>query len=293
MQLESTFKVPVPVEVAWDTLLDYPRLARCMPGATVTGVTGDDVLGQVKVKLGPISITYQGKVTFTEKDRAAHRIVAAAAGHEVRGSGTASAQITAVLKDAGGVTEVNVSTELNITGKPAQFGRSVVAEVSERLIGQFAQNLAHELEAGQSVPQPRSESSAAVSSSAPVSSAVSAPVAPAAAPAGDSLDLLKIAGGPVAKRLAPVLATLAAVSIFAIVRRALRSRSLWPPRGMPTSRSGSTSGSACCPRWGSGSSTSWAWRACCCSPRWSASHSAWRRTRPPIYTALPSSRPVS
>jgi hypothetical protein len=126
---------------------------------------------------------------------------------------------------------VNVSTDLNITGKPAQFGRSVVAEVSERLIGQFADNLARELEAGQSVP------------------------------AGDSLDLLKIAGGPVARRLAPVLATLAAVSVFAIVRRVLRSRSLCPPRGMPTSRSGSTSGLACCPRWGSGSSTSWAWRA--------------------------------
>jgi uncharacterized protein len=287
MQLESTFKVPVPVEVAWDTLLDYPRLARCMPGATVTGVTGDDVLGQVKVKLGPISITYQGKVTFTEKDRAAHRIVAAAAGHEVRGSGTASAQITAVLKDAGGVTEVNVSTELNITGKPAQFGRSVVAEVSERLIGQFAANLARELEAGQPAPAPV-PASAAVPSSASVPAPSSVP-----APAGDSLDLFKIAGGPVAKRLAPVLATLAAVSVFAIVRRALRSRSLCPPRGKPTSRSGSTSGSACCPRWAWGSSTSWAWRACCCSPRWSASRSAWHRTRPPIYTALPSSRPVS
>ncbi|HSZ40154.1 MAG TPA: SRPBCC family protein [Trebonia sp.] len=235
MQLESTFKVPVPVEVAWDTLLDYPRLARCMPGATVTGVSDDDVLGQVKVKLGPVSITYQGKVTFTEKDRAAHRIVAVAAGHEVRGSGTASAQITAVLTGAGDVTEVNVSTELNITGKPAQFGRSVVAEVSERLIGQFAENLARELEAGQSVPQPRAASqssvpSASASASASASGSASGsaaqaavpPVSQAPAPAGDSLDLLKIAAGPVAKRLAPVLATLAAVSVIAIVRRALR-----------------------------------------------------------------------
>jgi carbon monoxide dehydrogenase subunit G len=223
MQLESTFKVPVPVEVAWDTLLDYPRLARCMPGATVTGVSDDDVLGQVKVKLGPVSIAYQGKVTFTEKDRAAHRIVAVAAGHEVRGSGTASAQITAVLTGAGGVTEVSVSTELNITGKPAQFGRSVVAEVSERLIGQFAENLARELETGQPVPQPRAADgsgqdsvSQAAASQAPGSQASD----PAAA--GDSLDLLKIAGGPVARRLAPVLATLAAVSVIAIVRRALR-----------------------------------------------------------------------
>src|SRR5262249_24995830 len=148
MQLNSTFKVPVPVDEAWQVLLDYQRLARSMPGATVTQVQGDDVLGQVKVKLGPVSVTYQGKVTFSEKDEARHRILATAAGREVRGSGTASAQVTAVLTDAGNVTEVNVATDLNITGRPAQFGRSVVAEVSERLIGQFAENLARELESG-------------------------------------------------------------------------------------------------------------------------------------------------
>jgi carbon monoxide dehydrogenase subunit G len=220
MQLESTFKVPVPVDVAWDTLLDYPRLARCMPGATVTEVTGDDVLGQVKVKLGPVSITYQGKVTFTEKDAAIHRIVATAAGHEVRGSGTASAQVTAMLSDAGGATEVSVSTDLNITGKPAQFGRSVVAEVSERLIAQFASNLAHELEAGQAAP---------ASQAGPAAQAVPA-AGPRPAAAGDSLNLVSLAGGPVLKRLAPVLAALALLSGIVIVRRALRGRPLWPSR---------------------------------------------------------------
>ncbi|HEY6497205.1 MAG TPA: SRPBCC family protein [Trebonia sp.] len=220
MQLESTFKVPVPVDVAWDTLLDYPRLARCMPGATVTEVTGDDVLGQVKVKLGPVSITYQGKVTFTEKDAAIHRIVATAAGHEVRGSGTASAQVTAMLSDVGGATEVSVSTDLNITGKPAQFGRSVVAEVSERLIAQFASNLAHELEAGQATP---------ASQAGRAAQAVPA-AAPRAAAADDSLNLVSLAGGPVLKRLAPVLALLALLSGIVIVRRALRGRPLWPSR---------------------------------------------------------------
>jgi carbon monoxide dehydrogenase subunit G len=200
MQLNSAFKVPVPVDEAWRILLDYPRLARCMPGATVTEVQGDDVLGQVKVKLGPVSLTYQGKVTFSERDKARHRIVASAAGREVRGSGTASAQITAVLTDVGGATEVSVVTDLNITGKPAQFGRSVVAEVSERLIGQFAENLARELEGGQTA-------------------AAAQPQAPAA---GDSLSLLGLAGGPVLKRLAPVLAVLAVLSGVVIVRRALR-----------------------------------------------------------------------
>ena len=208
MQLESAFKVPVPVDVAWNTLLDYPRLARCMPGATVTEVTGDDVLGQVKVKLGPVSITYQGKVTFTEKDEARHRIVASAAGREVRGSGTASAQVTAVMTDAGGATEVRVLTDLNITGKPAQFGRSVVAEVSERLIGQFAENLARELETSKSGTVTGAEQATPRS----------------AAPAGDSLNLLSLAGGPVARRLAPVVTVLATLAAVALVRRLRRGR---------------------------------------------------------------------
>jgi carbon monoxide dehydrogenase subunit G len=225
MQLSNTFKVPVPADEAWQVLLDYPRLARCMPGATVTDVQDDDVQGQVKVKLGPVSITYQGKVTFAEKDATAHRIGATAAGREVRGSGTASAQITAVLTDAGGATEVSVVTDLTITGKPAQFGRSVVAEVSERLIGQFAENLARELEnpaqpAAQSGPQASAQSQSQAQSQAPEQP--NAPQPPA--PADDSLDLLSIAGGPVLRRLAPVLATLAAVSLFAVVRRLLRGR---------------------------------------------------------------------
>jgi uncharacterized protein len=209
MRLNSTFKVPVPVDEAWRVMLDYPRLARCMPGAAVTEVQGDDVLGRVKVKLGPVSVSYQGKVTFTEKDEALHRVVLSAAGREVRGSGTASAHVTAVMTDAGRATEVNVCTDLNITGRPAQFGRSVVAEVSERLIGQFAENLARELESGQGVPAVQA-----------------APVPPRSdAPADDSLDLLGLVSGPIIKRLAPVAATLAAVSLIAIVRRVLRGRS--------------------------------------------------------------------
>lgn len=217
MQLNSSFKVPAPVDEAWRVMLDYPRLARCMPGATVTEVHGDDVAGQVKVKLGPVSITYQGKVTFAEKDERRHRIVASAAGREVRGSGTASAQVTAVMTDAGGATEVAVSTDLNITGKPAQFGRSVVAEVSERLIGQFAANLARELEGGQAGGDTDALAAAA-------------PRRPAAQEAkDDSLDLLGLISGPVLKRLVPVLATVlttvAVLAGVAVVRRALRGRS--------------------------------------------------------------------
>lgn len=221
MQLSSSFKVPVPVDEAWRVMLDYPRLARCMPGATVTEVQDDDVLGQVKVKLGPVSITYQGKVTFAEKDERHHRIVASAAGREVRGSGTASAQVTAVMTDADGATEVTVSTDLNITGRPAQFGRSVVAEVSERLIGQFAGNLARELEGAHAVED------TAAPAGAPAGAAPRQPAPPRAAK--DTLDLLGLAGGPVLKRLVPALATVlttvAVLAGVAAVRRALRGRS--------------------------------------------------------------------
>ena len=241
MQLNSTFKVPVPVDEAWRVMLDYPRLARCMPGATVTDVQrdeelGDYILGQVKVKLGPVSVTYQGKVTFTEKDESRHRVALSAAGREVRGSGTASARVTAVMTDVGGVTqvggvaqvggvtEVSVSTDLDITGRPAQFGRGVVAEVSERLIGQFAENLARELESSQTV-------AAAPPTTAPPTAAptVTASTAPAASGSADSLDLLGLAGGPVLKRLAPALAVLAAVAGAVaggvLVRRARKGRS--------------------------------------------------------------------
>jgi carbon monoxide dehydrogenase subunit G len=224
MQLDNTFKVPVPVDEAWRVMLDYPRLARCMPGATVDEVHGDDVLGRVKVKLGPVSVTYQGKVTFTEKDAASHRVTLSAAGREVRGSGTASALVTAVMTDAGGATEVSVTTDLNITGRPAQFGRGIVAEVSERLIGQFAENLARELESGPSQSAP-----AAPSQSAPtvqpgqLQPGKLQPPEPAAG--ADSLNLLGLIGGPVLKRLAPVLAVVAALAGVALARRALRGRS--------------------------------------------------------------------
>ena len=219
MQLDNTFKVPVPVDEAWRVMLDYPRLARCMPGATVDEVQGDDVLGRVKVKLGPVSVTYQGKVTFTEKDVASHHVTLSAAGREVRGSGTASALVTAVMTDAGGATEVSVSTDLNITGRPAQFGRGIVAEVSERLIGQFAENLARELESGQPQSAP-----AAQSQSAPTVQP-GQPQRPQPAAAADSLDLFGLAGGPVLKRLAPVLAVVAALAGIALAWRALRGRS--------------------------------------------------------------------
>lgn len=148
MQLTNRFTVPVQVDEAWGILLDATQLAPCMPGAAVESVQGDQVYGRVKVRLGPISITYKGQLTFTEKDEIHHRVVLDAAGREASGNGTASARVTADLTESGNETLVGVTTDLTITGKPAQFGRGVMADVSERIIQQFAANLARQLDSG-------------------------------------------------------------------------------------------------------------------------------------------------
>jgi carbon monoxide dehydrogenase subunit G len=145
VQLENSFTVPVPVDDAWRVLLDIERIAPCMPGAALDSVDGDDFTGRVKVKLGPINLTYAGKASFVEKDEAAHRAVIDAKGKDQRGNGTAAAVITATLNAEGSSTRVNVLTDLNITGRPAQFGRGVMTDVGNKLLGQFADKLAAQL----------------------------------------------------------------------------------------------------------------------------------------------------
>jgi carbon monoxide dehydrogenase subunit G len=142
MELEHSFSVPVPEERAWEVLLDVERVAPCMPGATLDSVNGDEITGRIKVKVGPIQMTYAGTAKFTERDPAAHVITLEASGKETRGAGTASAKVRSTLEGAGDQTHVVVHTSLNVTGKPAQFGRGVLTEVGGRLIDIFADNLA-------------------------------------------------------------------------------------------------------------------------------------------------------
>src|ERR1700733_700963 len=143
IELDNSFTVPVPPEQAWDVLLDVERIAPCMPGASVTSVEGDEIQGQVKVKLSPLSLTHKATAKFTDKDKASHTISIEATGKETRGSGTASATVQANLTqgESPGQTLVSIPTSLNVTGKPAQFGRSLLPEVSGKLIQQFATNL--------------------------------------------------------------------------------------------------------------------------------------------------------
>lgn len=153
MELDNSFTVPVPPDVAWGVLLDVARIAPCMPGATVDEVDGDVVTGRIKVKLGPVSLTYRGTAKFNERDEAAHTILVEASGKETRGAGTAAATVKASLEPAeAGATLVNMHTSMNVTGRPAQFGRGVMVEVSAKLIDQFASNLAQLLSADPSGP---------------------------------------------------------------------------------------------------------------------------------------------
>src|SRR5580700_3974874 len=152
MELEHSFTVPVPMERAWDVLLDVNRVAPCTPAASLDSVNGDAITGRIKVKVGPISMTYAGTAKFTERNREAGVVTLEASGKETRGAGTASASVRSELTDAGDQTHVTVHTSLNVTGKPAQFGRGVMVEVGGKLIGIFADNLAAMLAAEPAEP---------------------------------------------------------------------------------------------------------------------------------------------
>ena len=138
MELSHTFTVPASVDETWSTFMDLQEVGSCFPGATVTEVTDAGFSGTVKVKLGPIALVYSGTGSFIERDDAAHRAVIEAKGKDKRGNGTAGATVTIQLSDAGdGNTTADVQTDLAVTGKPAQFGRGVMQDVSDKLLGQF------------------------------------------------------------------------------------------------------------------------------------------------------------
>ena len=162
MDLRHTFTVPVSVEETWEALNDIESVAGCFPGATVSSVEGDTFTGSCKVKLGPIALVYNGTGTFVEKDESARRMVIDAMGKDKRGNGTAGAHVTATMTAEGAATQVEVLTDLNITGKPAQFGRGVMQDVSDKLLGQFTSCLEQRLLAGSPATEtPAAEASAA------------------------------------------------------------------------------------------------------------------------------------
>lgn len=142
MEMNNSFDVNNPIAETWTVLTDVERIAPCLPGARLTGMSGSDFQGLVKVKVGPITAQYKGTAKFVERDDDAYRAVISARGRDTRGAGNASATITAQLEPVDAdVTRVHVKTKLSITGKVAQFGRGVMPDVSAKLMSQFADNL--------------------------------------------------------------------------------------------------------------------------------------------------------
>ena len=255
MQLENTFTIDAPIEKAWEALNTPQTIAPCFPGATLTEYEADTFTGTVKVKLGPISLTYKGKGVYKERDDAAHRVVIDASGRDSRGNGTAEATVIGTMTaDGPDKTAVTMVTDMKITGRPAQFGRGVISDVADKIIGQFASCVASKLQAGDA---PSEEASS--EGSAPVPAAVRGgarrarvPRRPTARPARppprplrprppaatakpsaastapmkseiDAIDLLDTAGAPVIKRLAPVVGGLGLLLLVIFLIRRLRS----------------------------------------------------------------------
>ena len=177
MDLEHSFTVPVDVDTAWAEFQDIGSVAGCFPGAQITEVEGDTFSGSVKVKLGPIALVYNGSGTFTEKDEANHRFVVDAKGKDKRGNGTAGATVTLTMNGSGDSTDVHVHTDLAITGKPAQFGRGVMQDVSDKLLGQFVNCLQDRLSSGPAEPEAATPAEPAVAAE-PAAAAAEPPEPP-------------------------------------------------------------------------------------------------------------------
>lgn len=202
MELSNSFEVARPIEEAWVVLTDVERIAPCLPGAQLEEINGDEYLGIVKVKVGPITTQYKGVATFVERDDVNHKAVLKADGRDTRGAGNASAIITAQLESVSAThTKVDVTTDLTITGKVAQFGRGIMADVSARLMTQFADNLGAML----------NERTDSTESSETDSEGGTAPVA------ADAVDLIGLAGTSVLKRLIPALVAVVAIVIILIL----------------------------------------------------------------------------
>ena len=207
MDLNHEFIVNVPVNDAWVILTDLERIAPCLPGAQLTEVEGDTYRGQVKVKVGPIVAQFKGQASFVSRDDVAHRAMLKGEGRDTTGKGTASAIITAQLTAVTPTsTKCSVVTNLTISGKVAQFGRGALADVSDKLLAQFSENLNQLIT---SAPVATSAPAAEVATASPeIRKIESAEVAP--------LDLLGTAGAPILKRAVPAVVVLIAVVIAAI-----------------------------------------------------------------------------
>lgn len=248
MEIADSFRVSTALEDTWRVLLDIERIAPCLPGAQLQEIEGDEYRGIVKVKVGPITAQYKGSAHLTEVDEAARRIVIDAAGRDTRGQGNAKAKIVVSMRPEGAGTAVDIATELAITGKVAQFGRGVLADVSAKLVGQFVENLERDVLASAGGGDtshgggPYEQAIEAAVGHAPLTAVVTpadgpvpgsetdaaAPTAPIRrrvdAPEPEAVDLLGVAGGSVARRGAPVAGGIMGFLVVLVLWRILRRK---------------------------------------------------------------------
>jgi len=230
MDIADSFRVSTPIDATWKVLLDIERIAPCLPGAQLQEVDGNKYSGVVKVKVGPITAQYKGTATLVEADEATHRIVIDANGRDTRGQGNANASIVVTMNDDAGGTQVDVVTDLSITGKVAQFGRGVLDDVSAKLLKQFVANLERDvlsepLEAvGAGTPEPDVDLSALADEPSVATNGIAATATgprKIESAEAEPIDLFDMAGGSAAKRLVPI--AVGAVVLF-LVWRLLRRR---------------------------------------------------------------------
>jgi carbon monoxide dehydrogenase subunit G len=242
MKFENEFDVQAPLDEVWNAVLDVERVAPTVPGAQVLERSGDDAYKvAIKVKVGPMSMTYRGEVEITERDEAAHRAVMKARAKESRGQGTADADVVMVLRGEDGRTSATVTTEVALTGKAASMGHGVLQDVAGRLVQTFAANLATMLEGG---GEPTGEPARPGLAETPQESETSTaqPEPPPAArtepdtepqpprrepppPAADALDLGSLGGQVVADRLREPRTLAAVLALVALVFYVLGRRS--------------------------------------------------------------------
>jgi uncharacterized protein len=221
MQLTHEFTVPASVDVAWTAFNDLERIAPCFPGASLSSYDGESFEGLCKVKLGPISLQYTGSGRFAERDESAHRAIIEAKGKDKRGNGTAAANVTAVLTAVGDdATSVTVTTDLNVTGKPAQFGRGVMQDVSDKLLAQFAACLETKLGGDQpQAEEPPQPAPAGTTAETPIATEAQAAVKPPPTPQPPAaeLDLGSTVLPVLVKRYAPYV--IGGLLLFWVLRK--------------------------------------------------------------------------
>jgi carbon monoxide dehydrogenase subunit G len=221
MKIANEFTISVPVADAWDVLTDLAQVVPLMPGAQLIGQEGDDYLGKVKVKVGPVTSEFTGKAHFVDLDPENHRAVINARGKEARGTGNAAAVVTAQVMPDGNRSRVTVDTDLKIVGKLAQFGSGMLQQVSEKLLGQFVESLEAKLTGSN---QPAAQEAPALAPDA--NGHKQTPAAPAAttSPEPAPIDLLELAGGGALKKYGPLAVGVLALLLVFALGRALRRR---------------------------------------------------------------------